>query len=211
MRPVNLLPDDLAKVRRQVNRPVIAGIAGTSAVAMLLSALYLNASSGVEDNQAMLDVLKQDLAAVPKPKAESPEIAALTSERSARVTALAAIINRRVGWDRLLREISSVLPEDVWLTSMNARSASAAVAAAVPEAAVAGAPASTPTISPDAGFKAEGYTYSHEGVARLLARLQTIPDLTSVNLDSSTLSEVAGEPAVKFVISAQVRPTGATS
>src|SRR5207247_10795231 len=37
-------------------------------------------------------------------------------------------------------------------------------------------------------FIMQGRTYSHDGVARLLSRLQVVPDLTNVQLQSSTLS-----------------------
>ena len=57
----------------------------------------------------------------------------------------------------------------------------------------------------------EGRTYSHDGVARLLSRLQVVPDLTNVQLQSSTLSVVDGQNVVEFSIAADIKVAGAPS
>ena len=46
-------------------------------------------------------------------------------------------------------------------------------------------------------FTIQGRTYSHDGVARLLSRLQVVPDLTNVQLISSTKSKEL-KPDVHF-------------
>ena len=51
-----------------------------------------------------------------------------------------------------------------------------------------------------------GYTYSQEGVARLLSRLAVVPALENVQLVSSTETIVAGQTVVSFSIEADVRP-----
>jgi len=38
------------------------------------------------------------------------------------VTALSAALTSRVAWDRVFREFSLVLPDDVWLTTLSAKS-----------------------------------------------------------------------------------------
>ena len=57
----------------------------------------------------------------------------------------------------------------------------------------------------------EGYTYSHDAVARLITRLSVIPDLKNVWLVSSSRAELLARSVVTFVIKADVRPAGATS
>src|SRR5207302_1216483 len=56
----------------------------------------------------------------------------LRAERDQRVAALAAALSQRVAWDRILRQISSILPEDVWLTSIDAQSPTADAASSTP-------------------------------------------------------------------------------
>ena len=51
-----------------------------------------------------------------------------------------------------------------------------------------------------------GFTYSQEGVARLLSRLAVVPALENVQLVSSTETTVAGQTVVSFSIEADVRP-----
>ena len=48
--------------------------------------------------------------------APSPVVAELPQQRQTRVTALATVLGQRVAWDRLLREVSQVVPSDVWLS-----------------------------------------------------------------------------------------------
>jgi Tfp pilus assembly protein PilN len=103
----------------------------------------------------------------------------------------------RVAWDRIFREFSLVVPDDVWLTTLTAHS-----------------PASTTTSTGPSGaptqFTITGRTYSHDGVARLLTRLQVIPDLQNVTLLSSTRSEVSGQTVVEFNIAADIRTATGT-
>jgi Tfp pilus assembly protein PilN len=53
-------------------------------------------------------------------------------------------------------------------------------------------------------FTIQGRTYSHDGVARLLSRLQVVPDLTNVQLVSSTRSQVGNQEVVDFTIAADI-------
>ena len=57
----------------------------------------------------------------------------------------------------------------------------------------------------------QGRTYSHDGVARLLSRLQVVPDLTNVQLVSSTLSKVGNQRVVEFSIGADIKVAGSPS
>jgi Tfp pilus assembly protein PilN len=51
-----------------------------------------------------------------------------------------------------------------------------------------------------------GYTYSQEGVARLLSRLEVVPSLQNVKLVSSSQAAVGSQIVVNFSIQADVRP-----
>lgn len=199
MRAVNLLPSDSRRSRRPVNRVALAGVAGGVAVSMLLGALYLSAHSTVTTREVELAAAKAELAATPKPKIEPSANQQLAKERAGRVSALTSALRRRVGWDRLFGELSSVLPDDVWLTTLQANGPSVATA-------VTGGDGSS-----SAPFTIQGYTYTQEGVARFLARLEVVPDLAEVELESSVLTQIEAQDVYQFTIKAQVRSTGATS
>jgi Tfp pilus assembly protein PilN len=204
MRAINLLPRDDARRGRQKTQwivlvPVVAAVVLTG----LLSALFLSASGKVKDKQAELSVLKDTLAAIPTPDASKIQSqTALASDKQVRVTALSAALSRRVAWDRIFRELSLVLPDDVWLATLSAR---APVSSSVPSAP---APAAAGAAVAATQFTLDGYTYSHPAVARLLSRLSVIPDLVNVQLQQSTLTKVGAAKAVHFVIAADVRQPG---
>jgi hypothetical protein len=50
-----------------------------------------------------------------------------------------------------------------------------------------------------------GYTYSQAGVARLLARLEVLPDLKNVQLSNSASSQVSGQNVISFTIVSDIR------
>jgi Tfp pilus assembly protein PilN len=184
MRAVNLLSGDYAAQGRKIPPlPALVGCAGTVVVAALVAVLFLSASSGAAAKQRALDKVQADYAAMPAPIPASPVVAKLPQERQTRVTALATVLGQRVAWDRVLREVSQVVPSDVWLVTMNAVAPSLA-----PTSTVRAAGAST---TPQ-GFTVTGCTYSQDSVARFLARLSIVPDLTSMTLGKSAATDSGG-------------------
>ena len=212
MRAVNLLPkDDAAQGRKAPPLPVIVACVGVVLVSALLAVMYLSASSKVSDEKRSLQQAQSEYASIPTPPAPPAIVSQLPKEQQARVTALAAVLGQRVDWDRLLREVSQVLPSDVWLVTLNAQSPSY-----LPPA----ASSSTGVLSAlPQGFIVTGCTYSQDSVARFLARLDLIPDLTDMTLGSSQSGGSAagqgssGCPAAMFTFTLQgtVRASGATS
>lgn len=194
MRAVNLLPrDDPRGSSRQTNPLVLVGVVGAVAATAILAAFFLMVSAGVADKQARLDAAQSELDATPVPPPADTSNATLEQEKSARVVALSTALVTRIAWDRVLREISLVLPEDVWLTTLAAK-----------------APGPAAVAAPTAGFTITGKTYSHNGVARLLARLAVVPQLATVQMQHSTLgTSESGRPVVDFSIQAVVKGPGA--
>jgi Tfp pilus assembly protein PilN len=205
MRAINLLPRDDA--RRRPQRPqwvVIVPVIVAVLLSGALSILFLNASSKVKDKQGQLTQLQDELAAIPTPDASKVRTqTALATDKQTRVQALNAALSRRVAWDRVFRELSLVLPDDVWLSTLSAKAPTSS-SVATPTAAPTGAVAATE-------FTLDGYTYSHAAVARLLSRLSVVPDLVNVQLQQSTLTKVGTAQVVHFVIAADVRTPGGGS
>ena len=201
MRAVNLLPRDAPVKSFAANRGVaFGGVGGAALVTVVLVTMTLGAGGAVSQRQAELDSLRAQLAAVPRPvERDSGGDAQLAAEKGARVGALSLALGGRVAWDRVLRQVSLVLPEDVWLTSLSATAPSGSVAAPAAGAAVA------------TGFTLVGSTYSQDGVARFLSRLSVVPDLANVRLVSSQTELVETRELVQFTVLADVRPPGAGS
>jgi Tfp pilus assembly protein PilN len=166
-------------------------------VAAVLGAMFMMGSGKVAAQQRKVDDLNRTYHALPPaPAGPSTAQQQLAGEQSARVSALSTALSSRTAWDRVFREFSLVLPEDVWLTTLTAK-----------------APISPLTNAPTSGaapsqFTIQGRTYSHDGVARLLSRLQVVPDLTNIQLLSSTLGQVGGQDVVDFSIAADIKVAG---
>ena len=126
MRAVNLLPRDEQPRSFAANRKVAFGAAGGVALASVaLTALMIGAGGAIQQQNAERDSLNAQLAALPRAAVENRDVetnAALASEKNLRVTALSTALSTRVAWDRVLSQISQVLPEDVWLTSLTSQS-----------------------------------------------------------------------------------------
>ena len=224
MRAVNLLPKETGRRGgTKLAKPVaITGIAGLVFVTALLGLLFSGAHGKVKSRQLELAEKKAELAAIPVPtQSQVQQQDALVADKQARVTALNLALSKRVAWDRVLREFALVLPDDVWLQTLSATapltatatpsSASSASASASTPVSTSSSPAPTTSLVGALGFNIEGYTYSHEAVARLLTRLSVVPDLQQVQLLTSEQSKLGSRNVIHFTIAANVRAPGASS
>ncbi|MBA3434209.1 MAG: PilN domain-containing protein [Actinobacteria bacterium] len=224
MRAVNLLPQAEQRARLEgVRTPLLVAAGGIAAVTTAAVMLAMSASGAAEEKRVELAAVETTIKSLP----DAPEAAVsqpvLLQERRDRVAALAAALSTRVSFDRVLSEISLVLPEDAWLTGLTATAP--AVAAPVAATTPGGAPPPPPVASsgPE-GVTIQGSTYSHDSVARVLARLSVVPSLENVRLTGSArvvpqeaqsaatsgqpapTQKAAGRPVVTFTISASLRP-----
>jgi len=204
---INLLPRDYARRGRQKTQwivvvPVVVAVLLTG----VFSAMFLTASGKVKDRKSELASLQMQLGAIPTPDASKVRTQnALAADKLARVTALNTALSRRVVWDRVFRELSLVLPDDVWLSTVSAKAPVSSSVATPPSAPATGAAIAA------TGLTMDGYTYSQPAVARLLTRLSVIPDLVNVQLQQSTLTKIGSTPVVHFTIAADVRKPGGGS
>jgi Tfp pilus assembly protein PilN len=205
MRAVNLLPRDEGRRRTPAEAaPIVVALSLLLVASVVVAFSLLSASATVRDKRSALQDAERQLAVLPPlPPGPTPTEAGLASEQSSRVSAVASALSRRVTWDRVLREFATVLPSDVWLTSLAAKSPSSPASAA---------PAAPPAPNAAAtGFVVNGYTYSQAAVARLLSRLSVLPDLRNVQLQASALSKIGTQDVVQFTILADVAALGAAS
>ena len=182
MRAVNLMPRDERGTSLATGRlPLFAAAGGIALVTAAAFFLASGASGTATDAKAEVAAVEATIAALPEPAQTAVSQGAIAQERSDRVAALSAALATRTSFDRLLREVSYVLPRNAWLTKLEAT-------APVPEALPEGA-APPPTTSTAAGVTIEGATYSHESVSAVLARLALAPSLTGIRLTSTALVE----------------------
>ena len=210
MRGVNLIPQ--GAVKQQSRRTDLIKIAVPIAVAVPLVALgflYAGAHGQVSDRQSQLDAVNAEIAALPKPI--TPNIdASIVGDEAARATAVANVLGGRLAWDGVFRDLARVLPANVWLSQLSVvqpnsgNLADTTVAAAA--APTVGGQAPTPS-----AVTIDGFTYTQSDVARLLARLATLPSLARVTLTSSQSQVIGTKDVVHFVIVADLNQAGGAS
>ena len=124
MRAVNLLPKDHSQNGGSLpSASVLVGVCVGVLVAAIVGADFMLQSGKVTKEQRTLDALQAKVDALPvAPEGPSAVQTQLAGEHSARVSALSAALGSRVAWDRVFREFSLVLPDDVWLTNLTAHS-----------------------------------------------------------------------------------------
>lgn len=188
MRPVNLIPPEDRRGDRAPARTgavpyvIVAGLA----VALVAVTAVVLIGKQISEREVTVAALEAREAAVSvsaealRPYADFDQLAAA---RDATVTSLA---QSRFDWERVLRELALVIPDDVWLTeaSGNAGAASQVEGAAAVDASVTG-----PSLS------LVGCGANHEAVATFVAALRDIDGVTRVGISSSERAEASGSTA----------------
>jgi Tfp pilus assembly protein PilN len=175
MRAFNLLPrDEVRAVKEGASSPlpqVLVALAGVLVFAAL-AALYLMAGTDVTAKKGQVEDLRAELAAY-QATAQKPSLddksAALAAEQVGRTNALATALGKRLAWDRLLREIALVIPDEVSVSQIQGSS-----------------PAGATTASADGltvtNLTIIGTTADQASVAEFMARLSVIRQLVAVRL-----------------------------
>jgi Tfp pilus assembly protein PilN len=198
MRAFNLLPREEARtVKEGASSPVpqvLVALAGVLVFAAL-AALYLMAGTDVTAKKGQAEDLRAELAAY-HATAQEPALAdksaALANERVGRTNALASALGKRLAWDRLLREIALVIPDEVSVTQIQGSS---------PAAAATPAPADGSAVT---NLTITGTTTDQASVAEFMARLSVIRQLVAVRLEAA--GESPNDPTqVAFTITGTLR------
>jgi Tfp pilus assembly protein PilN len=189
MRGVDLTPPEErrgsgAPTRTGGMHYVVLAFLGLSLLAVIVTAFT---SKQISDDKAEVSRLEQELQqAEARAEALRPfaEFRAIQQQRSATVSSLT---QSRFDWERVMRELSFVLPSDVWLVNLTGT--------VLPEVDVENAAGLT-TREPIEGPALEiiGCAPSQDSVAGFVAALEDIDGVTRVGLSSSELPEqAAGE------------------
>jgi Tfp pilus assembly protein PilN len=203
MRAVNLLPRQQVQQKREAPNPVVL-VAAIGGAALLLALVggFLLENRSVDRQRQALSTARALLAVTPAHHLSAKTQAfrsTVLNQREQRSLALAAAIGKRVAWDRILRRIALVLPDDVWFTN---------VTGLMP---LQASPTTTTTTGTNAfpvtptALTIQGTTYEQADVARLLERLQVLPDLKNVQLQDSEAAMVGKQRVVNFTIVSDIR------
>jgi Tfp pilus assembly protein PilN len=194
MRAVNLLPRD-ADVAKSGGRrlPVLLAVGCVAAVTVVVGQLGMRASAQADERRGDLELAEAALARIPTPEQQQPVAPDMTAERSNRVAAFQSALSTRVPVDRVMQQLSYVVPEDVWLNGLTVT---------IPtETGPVGAPAAQNTTTAAATVTVKGATYSQTAIARFLGRLSALSSLENVRLTESSRvepqAEASSDPGAK--------------
>ena len=212
-RGVNLVPSELRNARKHRSLKPLLVPAAVILPIFALGAMAMQARGDVADRETQLLALQSEYSALPVPT--TPEIdPALSGSEAIRAGAVAEVLGSRVAWDGVLRDFAKVLPGNVWLTQLTAKVAKPLSTPIDPTQAAAAAsttpppPLPTGTATTPSGVTITGYTYTQADVARLLARVATLPTVKNVQLQSSANAMVGKKSVVQFTILADLRESG---
>jgi Tfp pilus assembly protein PilN len=187
---INLLPPEVLERQRTRRRTVMVFGAGLL-VLVVLAGFYLVqvfTLQGVEDDiQTQQDINAQLEAEI----ASLQDIAALEQEIERTRTVLSGLLVDRVLWSGILRDISLVIPGEVWLSGLSAQ---------------LGVTATDETGAPVAGgvvgqISFNGFAFDHRDVALWLSRLEDVRGFVNPWLSSSSKTAVGTQDAVTFTSS----------
>lgn len=188
MKAVNLIPTEQRKARPTGERSGGAYVAvGVLGALLVMALLYVLTSNQVNDRTAKADAARQQADAL---EAQSKQLGSFTNFAAIKEQRLASVVataQTRFDWERLMRELSRVMPEDSWLQTT--------------EASVGGGESSE-TVSSTSSSSAEptgpsanlvGCTPNQADVARLLVRLRQMYRVDEVTLNESIRDTAATE------------------
>ena len=205
MKRINLLPPE-QRVKAARERGLLWAILILVAIVVALGVVYVWQNGQVNDKQAELDGLTAQVADEQAKAAALAPYAQIQDTRVAMTATAKGIYDSRVSWATILQEISLVIPENVRLQSLTGT----VPAAMLPGPATPPVAGAVAAVTPDVTFA--GATYTHKDVAEFMTRLGLIPQLSNVQLASSTgaaatdASGATGTPTVTFTVTASLRP-----
>lgn len=185
MRPVNLIP---AEQRRGEHAPARTGplvyiLVGALVAALVgVAALVLTGNQISERENEVATLEREDAAA----RAKAERLAAyvqLREMREQRVATVTSLANSRFDWERVMRELSLILPGDVWLTSLDA------TASGETEGGGGSGGGSLRASVQGPALEISGCAQGHDGVAGFVTALKDIDGVTRVGVESSALPE----------------------
>jgi hypothetical protein len=144
-----------------------------------MAVAYVMTANSVNDNTSKAKQAKQEADAL---EAQASELESYTDFASIKEQRLAAVVvaaETRFDWERLMREISRVMPSGSWLQTTQASVLGDPAAAA----AVLTDPTAAAATGPQATFV--GCTPKQSEVAKILVRLRSMHRVTDVELNES--------------------------
>jgi Tfp pilus assembly protein PilN len=187
MRPVNLIPPEERRGEKAPMRtgPLAYVVVAVLAVALLALVVTVLSNNQIADRKSEKANLQSQVDQAQAEAKRLQSFADFASMQQARETTVTSLAESRFDWQRVLRELSIVIPSDVWLTDLTAKVS--------PEAGTADSSSSSSSSSSSTGttniagpsLDIKGCASGHDAVAEFIAALQDVDGVTRVSVLSS--------------------------
>jgi len=216
MTTVNLLPPEIqerTKVRRLTAAMVMAG----ASVVVLLGLVFVLQSTRLSQVQEDLDAQNATNAALQSDIDDLAQYQTLQDQVAAREVLATEALQDQVLWSGVLHDVSAVIPQHAWLTSLTG---SVSAAAAVPPPAAPAAPADgaapaegsteetpveavapapvDPATTLIGAIQFQGTTFTQPTVAVWLTRLELVDGWVNAWVTDSSQQQIENQDAVVF-------------
>jgi Tfp pilus assembly protein PilN len=180
VKAVNLIPSDQRRAKASGERSggayVVLGVLG---VLLVMALAYVMTANSVNDKTSKAAKAQHEAEALEAQASQLDSFTDFASIKEQRLAAVLAAAQTRFDWERLVRELSRVMPAGSWLQTTQASVLGDPNAAAVPAA----DPAAVAPTGPSATLV--GCTPKQSEVAKILVRLRSLHRVVDVELNES--------------------------
>ena len=191
MRPVNLIPQDHR--RRTPSESTGMGaytVIGVLAVLLLMALAYVLSANQVTGRESQAAKARAEADRLEAQAARQNNFTDFAQIAQTRLTSVTGVAQTRFDWERLMRELSRILPEGSWLQSADASILGDPAGPTTPT------PTPTTTAAPAApSASLVGCTPDQSDVAGMMVRLGQVHRVSEVTLNESAQEQVEGTPA----------------
>jgi len=192
VRAINLLPAD----QRRGGGGGLGGrsggmvyaLLGLLAVVVIAAAAYVMVGNQITDRRSELVRVKAESDALVATAGALQPYSDFDSLKQARVATVASLAQSRFNWERVLQELSRVIPTDVSLVTLTGTVAPGVQVGGTGSAGQLRQSLAVPAI------ELAGCTRSHSAVARMMGRMRLIDGVSRVTLSSSQKVKGAAAP-----------------
>ena len=190
MRPVNLIPGDLGRGARGSTSRASTGYVVIAAMALLLLGVFalVSTNNQISDRESEIARLEVEEQAAAERAQKLSAFTAFRSVEELRTATVASLAQSRFDWERVMRELSLVIPESVWLVNLTGTVSSEV--ALENEAGVA----SRDSVEGPA-VEIVGCATTQDQVAGFVSALEDIDGVTRVGIQSSARGDAGGDSA----------------
>lgn len=189
MRPVNLIPRE---ERHGSHSPMRTGplpylLLGGLVALLVGVALLVSTGNEISEQKSEIVTLKREDRAAQERAEKLNAYVQLADLRQQRVETISSLANSRFDWERVMRELSKILPSDVWLTSLNASASPGSSSGSSGSSSSSSSGSSMRGAIAGPALEISGCAKGQEGVAGFVTALKEIDGVTRVGVESSAI------------------------